>query len=90
MGRLIDKLELGSRKPQAFVYQLAFREPGDMLRKDVRRNSIDLSEVEYSTRSGRVRGERARNERMSFRDEKLGKSSREFVIRSPLLFFLTT
>ena len=66
-------------------------------RKDVQRNSIDLSEVEDSPRSGRVIEEPAKNKGkgMSFSDisskanKELGKSSREFGIRSPILLFLT-
>ena len=55
--------------------------------KDVQRNSIDLSEVEDSPRSGRVMEEPAKNKgkRMSFSDKKLGKSSREFGICSSIL-----
>jgi hypothetical protein len=61
------------------LFTHALRDPGDTPRKDVRRNSIDLSEVEDTPRSGRVMEERARNKgkRMSFSDEELDKSSRE-------------
>jgi serine/arginine repetitive matrix protein 2 len=73
------------------LFTHALRDPGDTPRKDARRNSIDLSEVEDTPRSGRVMEERARNKgkRMSFSDEELDKSSRQFGIRSPLLLFLT-
>ena len=73
------------------LFTHALRDPGDTPRKDVWRNGIDLSEVEDTPRSGRVMEERAGNKgkRMSFSDEELDKSSREFGIRSPLLLFLT-
>ena len=80
-----------ARESLRSLFTHALRDPGDTPRKDVRRNSIDLSEVEDTPRSGRVMEERARNKgkRMSFSDEELDKSSREFGIRSPLLLFLT-
>jgi hypothetical protein len=62
------------------LFTHALRDPGDTPRKDVRRNSIDLSEVEDTPRSGRVMEERARNtgKSMSFSDEELVKFSRGF------------
>jgi serine/arginine repetitive matrix protein 2 len=62
----------------------ALRDPGDTPRKDARRNSIDLSEVEDSPRIDRVIQERSRNKgkRMSFSDEELDKSSSTFAIHS--------
>jgi hypothetical protein len=68
------------------IFTHALRDPGDTPRKDPRRNSIDLSEVEDSPRNDRVVQERARNKgkRMSFSDEELDKSSRSFGIRSPV------
>jgi serine/arginine repetitive matrix protein 2 len=80
-----------ARESLRSLFTHALRDPGDTPRKDVRRNSIDLSEVEDTPRSGRVMEERARNKgkRMSFSDEELDKSSREFGIRSPVLLVLT-
>jgi hypothetical protein len=80
-----------ARESLRSLFTHALRDPGDTPRKDVRRNSIDLSEVEDSPRSGRVMEERARNKgkKMSFSDEELDKSSRQFGIRSPVLIFLT-
>ena len=62
----------------------ALRDPGDTPRKDGRRNSIDLSEVEDSPRIDRVIQERSRNKgkRMSFSDDEFDKSSGEFVCYS--------
>ncbi len=81
-----------ARESLRSLFTHALREPGDTPRKDVRRNSIDLSEVEDTPRSGRVLEERARNKgkRMSFSDEELDKSSREFGIHSPVFLFLNT
>ena len=81
-----------ARESLRSLFTHALRDPGDTPRKDVRRNSIDLSEVEDTPRSGRVMEERARNKgkRMSFSDEELDKSSRQFGIRSPVLTFLTS
>ena len=80
-----------ARESLKSLFTHALRDPGDTPRKDARRNSIDLSEVEDTPRSGRVMEERARNKgkRMSFSDEELDKSSRQFGIRSPVPFFLT-
>jgi len=73
-----------ARESLRSLFVHALRDPGDTPRKDARRNSIDLSEVEDSPRNDRVIQERARNkgERMSFSDEELDKSSRGFGIRS--------
>ncbi len=81
-----------ARESLRSLFTHALRDPGDTPRKDVRRNSIDLSEVEDTPRSGRVMEERARNKgkRMSFSDEELDKSSREFGIHSSVLLFLNT
>lgn len=72
-----------ARESLRSLFTHALRDPGDTPRKGVRRNSIDLSEVEDSPRNGRVMEERARNKgkRMSFSDEELDKSSRKFGIR---------
>jgi len=73
-----------ARESLRSLFVHALRDPGDTPRKDARRNSIDLSEVEDSPRNDRVIQERARNkgERMSFSDEELDKSSRKFGIRT--------
>ena len=73
-----------ARESLRSLFVHALRDPGDTPRKAVRRNSIDLSEVEDSPRNDRVIQERARNkgERMSFSDEELDMSSRRFGIRS--------
>ncbi|KAF8502142.1 hypothetical protein F5888DRAFT_1632097 [Russula emetica] len=66
-----------ARESLRSLFTHALRDPGDTPRKGVRRNSIDLSEVEDTPRSGRVMEERARNKgkRMSLSDEELDKSS---------------
>ncbi|KAH9961259.1 hypothetical protein BC827DRAFT_1203507 [Russula dissimulans] len=59
-----------ARESLRSLFTHALRSPGDTPRKDVRRNSIDLSEVEDSPRNDRVMQERARNKgkRKSFSD----------------------
>lgn len=55
MGQLIGKkLELGGLRTEAsgICFTHALRDPGDMPRKDVRRNSISLCEVEGQKWSG--------------------------------------
>ena len=89
MGQLINKLELSSRKPEE-LFTHAPCDTGDTPQRDVRRNSIDLGEVEDTSRSSQVVEERAMNKgkRMSFSDEadeELDKSSRQFGVRSSLL-----
>ena len=60
-----------ARESLRSLFTHALRSPGNTPRKDVRRNSIDLSEVEDSPRNDRVMQERAGNKgkRKSFSDE---------------------